>query len=142
MTATIPDQLHEPETGAQYQPPDFGRSALINLGGCDLAIISSPDDIRNWVDEIIGRIKMRAFGEPNIVRFGEGDLYGDTHVQLIETSHIVVHTVHSTRCVFIDLFSCAAFDAELVRAEAATFFQARASRLGYFERTDPCEDPS
>lgn len=144
MTQTHPNApvLHDvtPDAGVPFTPPVFGRTALVDLGGCNPDIIRSPEDIRNWVDNLIGNIKMEAHGDPHILRFGEGDLYGDTHLQFITTSHIVVHTVHKTKCVFIDLTSCATFAAEFIRAEAVTFFQAKGSALHYIERRDPCAE--
>jgi S-adenosylmethionine/arginine decarboxylase-like enzyme len=63
---------------------------------------------------------MKALGDLVIAELPETEEYvkqgndGVTYVQLIQTSSITVHTVHSRRSVHFDMISCRDFDARAV----------------------------
>ncbi len=53
---------------------------------------------------------MVPYGNPKVVMFGTGNKKGYTLVQLIETSNITGHFVEETDDMYLDVFSCKAFD--------------------------------
>jgi S-adenosylmethionine/arginine decarboxylase-like enzyme len=60
---------------------------------------------------------MRRYGEPVIERFGEGNLYGYSIMQLIHTSSITMHFSEMDNRAFIDIFSCKGYEPD----DAATY---------------------
>jgi S-adenosylmethionine/arginine decarboxylase-like enzyme len=104
----------------------FGAELQLNLGGCDPDLIRDPDSVRRWLIEVVDHIGMKRRGEPQVVQFGEGVLYGTTGFQLITTSNVVFHGVDAGRGAFINIFSCAPFDVSAAVEFCVDFFKARA----------------
>jgi S-adenosylmethionine/arginine decarboxylase-like enzyme len=65
---------------------------------------------------------MKAYGEPIIQRFGEGNKMGYTLVQLIETSNITGHFCEQTNEAYLDVFSCKSFHGKDVEDVVRSFF--------------------
>jgi len=88
----------------------WGLQVCIDLHNCNSVTIRSQDDIHMFAEELVKFIDMKAYGRPQIVRFGEDDrVAGYTLVQLIETSCITAHFSEDTDRAFIDVFSCKSF---------------------------------
>jgi S-adenosylmethionine/arginine decarboxylase-like enzyme len=68
---------------------------------------------------------MRAHGPLRLERFGDGDLEGWSAMQFIETSSITIHADEFSGRCFVDVFSCRAFDPEVVAAVAVAHFGGR-----------------
>jgi len=68
-------------------------------------------------------IDMKAFGEPQVVMFGEGRVKGYTLVQLIETSDITCHFAEEDNSVYFDLFSCKPFASANAKEVFLTYFE-------------------
>ena len=66
---------------------------------------------------------MVPYGSPQIVRFGSGNKYGYTLVQLIETSNICAHFVEEDNSFYLDVFSCKEFLESDVKNLIRDFFQ-------------------
>ncbi len=66
---------------------------------------------------------MKAFGEPQIVKFGTGNKCGYTLVQLIETSNICAHFVEEDNSFYLDVFSCKEFNEKDVKDVILQYFQ-------------------
>ena len=88
----------------------WGYHLILNAGGCSPETIRSKDTIAAFTKELISRIDMKAYGEPKIVNFGEGNKKGYSLVQLIETSNITAHFVEETNDIYLDIFSCKKYD--------------------------------
>jgi S-adenosylmethionine/arginine decarboxylase-like enzyme len=89
-------------------------------------MITSADAIRDYVIELCDRIKMRRFGEPMIVNFGEDPkVSGYSLVQLIETSSVCGHFANQSCSAYIDIFSCKYFDPELAAQFTIETFKAQ-----------------
>jgi len=69
---------------------------------------------------------MKRYGEPIIPHFGHEDpiTAGYSMVQLIETSSITGHFSEHKRTAYINIFSCAWFDAEKVTQFTQEYFDA------------------
>lgn len=87
----------------------WGYHFIVNAGDCDKNAIKDYDTIHNFTKELVEKINMVAYGEPQIVHFGEGNKAGYTLVQLIETSNICGHFCNESGDVYLDVFSCKEF---------------------------------
>ena len=104
----------------------WGVSTCINLYECDLALMQDADAIRKFVVELCDLIKMRRYGETQVVFFGdEPRVQGFSMTQLIETSLISAHFADASCAIYLDVFSCAPYDAEATTKFAAEYFKAQ-----------------
>ena len=103
----------------------WGISSCINLYECDLALMQNADAIRAFVVLLCDRIKMRRYGEPQVVFFGdEPRVQGFSMTQLIETSLISAHFADASKAIYLDVFSCAPYDPKDTARFAAEYFKA------------------
>jgi len=110
-----------PESEAEY----WGVSSCINLYDCDLSLMQNAEAIRTFVVMLCDRIKMRRYGETQVVFFGdEPRVQGFSMTQLIETSLISAHFADASRAIYLDVFSCAPYDPEDAARFAAEYFGA------------------
>jgi S-adenosylmethionine/arginine decarboxylase-like enzyme len=108
------------------QETHWGVSSCIDLYACDLQLMKDEAAIKRFVRELCDLIKMRRFGETQVVRFGDDPrVTGFSMTQLIETSLISAHFADNSRAVYLDVFSCAPYNANEVAAFAAQFFKAQ-----------------
>jgi hypothetical protein len=115
-------------TSSFVEPLFWGRWCGIDLQGCDLAIIADRDSIARYIEELCDLLQFHRYGPATIVRFGNRpEIAGFSFTQLIETSLVSGHLVDSTRCVFIDIFSCAPYSTPAAEAFTRRFFRAAKS---------------
>lgn len=120
---------------ANDQKACWGYSAAIDLYDCDADLIRSADDIKRFVKELVDVIDMRAYGPCQVVHFGDDPkVCGYSMIQLIETSCISAHFAEESNSVYLDIFSCKAYDAEQATAFAARFFGAKHQNLQCLKR--------
>ncbi len=113
----------------------WGVSSCIDLYDCDLALMQNPDAIREFVKILCDRIKMRRYGETQVVFFGdEPRVQGFSMTQLIETSLISAHFADASRAIYLDVFSCAPYNSEDVAKFAAEYFKASRYNLHVVQR--------
>ncbi|MDH5656313.1 MAG: S-adenosylmethionine decarboxylase [Spirochaetia bacterium] len=104
----------------------WGIVTALDLHDCNPEIIRSADKIREFTYEVCDRIKVKRFGEPTIVHFGQDDrVAGYSLVQLIETSLVSGHFANLTNRVYLDIFSCAFYSPTDAAEYAASFFEAK-----------------
>ena len=103
----------------------WGVSSSIDLYDCDLTLMQNADAIREFVKILCDRIKMRRYGETQVVFFGdEPRVQGFSITQLIETSLISAHFADASRAIYLDVFSCAPYDPQDAAKFAADYFKA------------------
>lgn len=103
----------------------WGVSTCIDLYDCDLALMQNAEAIREFVVQLCDRIKMRRYGETQVVFFGdEPRVQGFSMTQLIETSLISAHFADASRAIYLDVFSCAPYSSEETAKFAAEYFKA------------------
>jgi S-adenosylmethionine/arginine decarboxylase-like enzyme len=108
----------------------WGIASAIDIYECDPDKIRDADYIRQFVVELCKLIGMKRFGETQVVHFGEEErVAGYSMVQLIETSLISAHFANQTNAVYLDVFSCKAYDPEIVRRFAQFIFGGSHSTL-------------
>ena len=105
----------------------FGQELILNLYGCELKKISSKGEIKKFVVELCDTvIKMKRYGKPLIPHFGHDNpvTSGYSLVQLIETSSVTAHFSELKKSVYLNIFSCAWFDAKKTEDYCRKFFKA------------------
>lgn len=96
----------------------WGQHLALDLRACDRDKVTDATVLRAWVAELVDRIGMRAYGAAIVEHFATHDpkASGFSVVQLIETSNISGHFVDCNGDAYLDVFSCAAFDRNVVVA--------------------------
>ena len=107
---------------------------MLNVGKCRPDTIRCAQNIERFTKQLVKDIDMKAFGEPQIVMFGEGDKKGYTLVQLIETSNICAHFCEESNDFYLDVFSCKPFDNNDVKACVHKFFEPTSMNEHYVQR--------
>lgn len=112
----------------------WGIEALINIYGCDKELISDENSVFEYLVQLVDLIKMNAYGDPIIERFGTGNLLGISFVQLIHTSCIVGHISEETGTIYLDIFSCREYDADVAAEFTRSFFKGKKTETKVFLR--------
>ena len=102
-------------------------------------MIGCPVVIGNVTRDLVKRIDMVAYGDPQIVMFGTGNKKGYTLIQLIETSNIAAHFVEENNSMYLDVFSCKDFDPSIVKDTVIEYFDAQKFSTRVFMRNAPIE---
>jgi S-adenosylmethionine/arginine decarboxylase-like enzyme len=103
----------------------WGVSTSVDLYECNLELMQNADAIREFVIALCDRIKMRRYGDTQVVFFGDDPrVQGFSMTQLIETSLISAHFADASRAIYLDVFSCAPYDSEDTAKFAADYFKA------------------
>jgi S-adenosylmethionine/arginine decarboxylase-like enzyme len=113
---------------SKAQEKYYGQELILNLYGCSLAKISSGAEIRRFIRELCRDvIKMKRYGRPLVPHFGHNDpiTSGYSLVQLIETSSVTGHFSEKKHSAYLNIFSCAWFDAKKTTAFCKRFFGAK-----------------
>ena len=106
----------------------FGWELNLDLYDCSPAKVRSREDILAFVARLCDEVLvMKRYGEPWAERFGfdRAETAGYSVVQLIETSSIVGHFSELKNAVYLDIFSCKAFDQKAVCEFCQRFFEAQ-----------------
>ncbi len=116
----------------------WGYHLMLDISGCNPDKIRSSENITKFAKELVEKIDMVAYGEPQVVHFGEEDKMGYTLVQLIETSNICGHFCESDNTAYIDIFSCKPYDIVVAQRVVAEYFDYATVKVNYLERdADP-----
>jgi len=112
---------------AKSQKVTFGWELILDLYECNPAIISSEQKIKEYAGELCRILEMKPYGEPFTPYFGENKEHtkGYSLLQFIETSSITGHFSEFTRAVYINIFSCKAYDKDKAKNFTKEFFGAR-----------------
>jgi S-adenosylmethionine/arginine decarboxylase-like enzyme len=106
-------------------PNAWGQHLILDITGCPRELLTSADNLRQWIVALVEAIDMQAYGEPIIEHFAthSHDAAGFTLMQLIETSNICAHFAENLGQVYIDIFSCKAFDVEKAKQVCQQYFE-------------------
>lgn len=122
----------------EYHKDVFGQELILDLSGCNLKTISSEKKIREFVTTLCDDvIKMKRYGDALIPHFGHDNpvTSGYSLVQLIETSSVTAHFSEYKKTVYLNIFSCAYFDAEKTTVFCKKFFGAKHVEVRLLVRT-------
>jgi len=100
----------------------WGIHSAFNIYKACPKSIRCATNIYNFNKELVQKIDMKAFGEPQIVHFGSGNKAGYTLTQLIETSNICAHFTEEDNNIYADIFSCKEFDPEKAKEIINKYF--------------------
>ena len=112
----------------------WGFHLALDVSRCKSNTIRCPVNIANFTRHLVKEIDMKAYGEPQIVMFGEGNKKGYTLVQLIETSNITAHFCEETDDAYFDIFSCKPYDVNTAIKVVEKYFTPLYVKRHYIER--------
>lgn len=109
---------------------DYGKELILDLHDCDVSTFTRKS-IRRYLVYVCDAIDMERadlhwwddFDTPDDEKQTEEHLVGTSVIQFITTSNITIHTLDLLAKVFINLFSCKDFDAELVERASVKWFK-------------------
>jgi len=109
----------------------YGQELILDLHGCDTSLFNR-DDLTEFFRLLCKRIGMKPeslyfwddVGVPPEECQTEPHTKGTSAVQFILTSSIVVHALDLTGKVFLNVFSCKAFDVADTESFCVEFFKA------------------
>jgi len=114
----------------------WGYHLLLDCTAGDKSLISSKENVYNFIKELVPAIDMIAFGEPWIEHFAthDPDKAGISLCQMIETSNITGHFVDKNGNFYIDVFSCKPFENSVVLNVVDTYFKPEKIRVHFISR--------
>jgi len=113
----------------------WGAHCSVDCKAGNQTKVTDAENIKAFSKELVKRIDMKAYGEPQVIHFGSENKAGYTLVQLIETSNICAHLCDDSGDGYFDVFSCKPFDNEVVKKTIVEFFGPFESmRVSSFER--------
>jgi S-adenosylmethionine/arginine decarboxylase-like enzyme len=114
----------------------WGYHASFDCVSCPIERVTSEENIRLFIDNIVSAIDMKSYGEPMIAHFAthNADASGYSFCQMIETSNISGHFSDKTGDCYIDIFSCKEYDTDLAIGAIEDFFRPEEVKMRYFER--------
>jgi S-adenosylmethionine/arginine decarboxylase-like enzyme len=95
-------------TAGAVAPPPWGTSVLVSAQDCDPALVRDKGTVAGFLAALVDAIGMRAYGEPEVVEFGEGGLHGLSAKQWIYTSSLIWHAGGDGAPdeAYLDVFTC------------------------------------
>lgn len=112
----------------------WGYHLILDCYEADKELITNEKNIADFAKTLVRRIDMKAYGEPQVIHFGEDDKLGYTLVQLIETSNISAHFCDDTGNFYIDVFSCKPYSVETVLDTVREYFFPKRIKERFIER--------
>ncbi len=113
----------------------WGIASCIDLTDCNPEKIRDSGEIRRFVIELCQFLKVRAYGDTQVVHFGEDPrVNGFSMVQLIETSLISGHFANHDNSAFLDIFSCKEYPPKAAAQFCSIFFEAKSYRVNIVYR--------
>jgi S-adenosylmethionine/arginine decarboxylase-like enzyme len=120
---------------------NYGKELIIDIHKCDPSTFNRRN-INKYFKELCQLIDMEPeklcwwddHGVPLEERQTEPHLKGTTAVQFIKTSNIVIHTLDLLQNVYINIFSCKKFDAEIAKDFSAKWFKGEIINSHIIER--------
>ena len=114
----------------------WGQHLVLDFNGCPKELLADRENILNWISELVHAIDMVAYGEPVIEHFAthSHEAAGYTLLQMIETSNIAAHFAENIGQVYIDVFSCKAFDVEVALGICKKYFNPIQANMHNMER--------
>ena len=102
----------------------WGVLSSVDINNCNPETIRSAEKIEEFVIELCDLIKMKRFGECQIVHFGEDKkVTGVSMTQMIETSLDSGHFANAANTAYIDVFSCKFYEPREVAEFAVSYFK-------------------
>ncbi len=119
----------------------YGFELILDLHGCDVDKFNR-GSLDEYFEKLCNAIDMKKcerywwddVGVPEGERQTSPHTKGTSAVQFILTSTIVVHSLDLLKVVFVNIFSCKAFDREVAEQITKEWFGAKDCRTHFIER--------
>ena len=110
----------------------YGEHLILDIWDADPRQFTR-EKIKHFLVLLCDRIEMKRAdlhfwdykGDPKAYKAAPDHLKGTSAVQFIQTSTVTIHTLDVLRQVYVDVFSCKPFDADLVKTITRDFFGGR-----------------
>ena len=114
----------------------WGQHLVLDLNGYPKELLTDKENILDWNQELVKTIDMVAYGDPVIEHFAthSHEAAGYTLLQMIETSNIAAHFAENIGQVYIDVFSCKAFDVEVALGICKKYFKPTQANMHNMDR--------
>ena len=114
----------------------WGQHLVLDFNGCPKELLEDKENILNWSKELVHAIDMVAYDDPVIEHFAthSHEAAGYTLLQMIETSNIAAHFAENIGQVYIDVFSCKAFDVEAALGICKKYFKPTQANIHIMDR--------
>jgi len=114
----------------------WGYHLLLDCTAGDKELISSKQNVKEFITTLVNSIDMVAFGEPWIERFAThaADKAGISFCQMIETSNITGHFCENDGNFYIDIFSCKPYYVHTVIELVSNYFKPQKIRQHFISR--------
>jgi len=112
---------------------------IFDAFGCDRKFLDSEKFVLNILLEIPSLIGMKILSGPNLVRDYNKDNLGISAFEIIDASHISIHTFTKTKEAYIDIFSCRKFDYTKIRKYLFRKLKVKPSQVETLEVKYPWE---
>ena len=115
---------------------------MLDFNGCPKKLLTDKENILNWSKELVEAIDMIAYGDPIVEHFASHsyEAAGYTLLQMIETSNIADHFAENIEKVYINVFSCKAFDVEVALGVCKKYFSPAKANMHNMDRGFHKED--
>lgn len=107
----------------------WGYHLLLDISHCNEKI-DDEKSVEAFLKDLVQTLKMKPIGPPTIVKVHGEQGRGLTAVQIITTSTITFHGDDEEWCVYLDIFSCKAFDPKQAVKLVKEYFKPK--RIGKF----------
>jgi|TARA_Y100001947_G_scaffold128456_1_gene113568 S-adenosylmethionine/arginine decarboxylase-like enzyme len=119
----------------------YGFELLLDLHKCDASTFNRKS-LGRYFEKLCNAIEMEREdlhfwdydGVPEEELPSEAHLLGTSAVQFIKTSNIVIHTLDLLEAVYVSIFSCKEYDAELAEQITKEWFGAKECKTHFLER--------
>jgi S-adenosylmethionine decarboxylase len=112
----------------------WGYHLIIDAKGCTKNF-DKPEVLKTFLNDLLVRIDMNAWGEPWITHFAEKpEIAGWTVIQALTTSSLTIHFLDNSGDCYFDLFSCKTFDIEMVKTMIKEYFDPISMKDQYLVR--------
>lgn len=123
------------------QKKTYGYELIMDLHGCDVSKFNRTS-LNDYFEKVCKAIDMKKCdlyfwddeGLPPEKRQTLAHTKGTSAVQFILTSTIVVHTLDMLGAVYVNIFSCKAFEREIAEEVTKEWFGANGCRTHFIER--------
>lgn len=123
MMDIVPNHVTDEEVVNEFKNErPWGLSSMVHIYNCDDYLIKDIAYVKQFIVDLCDFIDMKRYGESIVERFGSGNLYGISFVQLIHTSCIVGHISEETGTIYLDVFSCREFSPNMMAEFAREYF--------------------
>lgn len=108
----------------------YGKELILDIHKCNPNMFNR-ENIKMFFQELCEKIDMEKCeyyfwddeGVPENEKQTEPHLKGTSAIQFIKTSNITIHTLDILKQVYLNIFSCKDFDAEIVKKIVLKYFE-------------------